>query len=230
MFKQLHEDGYYIGNVADHGIDLEEFDKFCDITDTLDTSNDAIFDVVLSVIPKDPDVPFSSNRSRLAELESIIKEKNLHLWQKWYRLSSGDHMLKPFFRNTILKFVMDAYPEISPEKKNIFFNDSITLYEDGNFINPHSDGNDNKGRLCVVLMYLSKKGNWTEENGGEFLIGEKNIAVPPVRGTYIMLDFASHDLEHAVNMVKGAFKRFTYISFVYNTDKMNKDDHYEIQY
>ena len=93
------------------------------------------------------------------------------------------------------------------------------IHENGDFIEPHTDGN-NLGRLCVILAYLSDIEDYND-GGGKLIIRDKDNnthEVLPVKGNYVMLDFTNHNINHAVEVVKNDFERYCYLSFIYNTD------------
>ena len=88
----------------------------------------------------------------------------------------------------------------------------LTLYEIGDFIEPHNDGIDTN-KLCVILIYLND--DYQDGFGGELII-ENNIIVPPIFGQVAILDFTNNNPNHSVNMVKNDnFKRFAFIRFFY---------------
>lgn len=54
--------------------------------------------------------------------------------------------------------------------------------------------------------------------GGRLIIDDGNIKeeVLPVKYNFSILDFTENNVNHAVEVVKNDFRRFTYIDFIYN--------------
>lgn len=158
---------------------------------------------------------------QLEERRRLIQENNFTLFQQWYEIYKSDSKvenIKDYFRKKIENLLFELYPELNT--KNIEHIDTISLYENGDFIKPHSDG-QNLGRLCVILIYLTEKENYND-GGGKLIISNKDLyeEVLPVRGNYVILDFTQNNVSHAVEPVKNDFSRLCYISFVNNKDKV----------
>jgi GDP-L-fucose synthase len=220
-FDSLLEKGYYIGHVSEL---LESWDDFISTIDHVKK-----FD-------KDPDhykyrneivgVDVSSE-IKLDEIDNRRKEilkNNWEIFQQWYisspEIISGKGLQDShlYFEDIIGKFIFEIYTEISIERNNINYIEQFSIYENDDFVIPHHDG-QNIGRLCVVLIYLSP--NWAKDDGGQLVINDSSnlISVNPALGTYVILDFSKHNLEHAVTKVKNNATRNAYLAFVYNTEK-----------
>jgi GDP-L-fucose synthase len=147
-----------------------------------------------------------------------VKEKRLEVTQQWYETSDIYYppMIK-YFEELLDSFIRDIYPEV----ESFNYNQSFSLYEDGDFISDHADG-QNKNRLCVVLIYLSDYEDYNNGGGNLILTLENNTKkkIPPIKGNYVILDFLNHNLRHEVEPVKNGFKRYCYISFVYKKEKL----------
>ena len=133
--------------------------------------------------------------------------------------------MKSYFNDEVAKYLKKIYPEsIGNETHNCNF----TLYENGDFITPHRDG-FNISRYCVILIYLSDEKDYND-GGGELVILENGVevVVPPIKGNFAILDFTRNNANHAVNIVKNNFVRFTYINFYQNRylhlEEMNKQN------
>jgi Rps23 Pro-64 3,4-dihydroxylase Tpa1-like proline 4-hydroxylase len=98
---------------------------------------------------------------------------------------------------------------------------NFTLYEDGHFIDPHSDGL-NVGRVCGLIIYLSYEEDYND-GGGELVIetnSNTEYVIKPIFGTFSLLDFTKNNIRHSVNAVKNGFKRY---SFIYFYNRVNEE-------
>ena len=125
---------------------------------------------------------------------------------------------KKYFQELVESFIFEVYPDL---KDNILHQDAFTIYENGDHITPHNDG-ENKGRKCVVLIYLSDEKDYI--NGGELVIMEgKDVkSLTPIKGNFSMLDFTHNNPNHAVNPVKNGFRRLTFIDFIFDKKELKK--------
>jgi len=188
------------------------------------------------------------------ERTNLIKKYNIGVWQQWgelrqdYNIDSttppeGSQLWEQIktdkihhamynFRKIWLDNFSKLYPEV--DINNLRFQDSITLYEDGDFINWHKDGEDDHNidtrRICAILMYLSDESEYND-GGGKFLVEIKPKKIPtttdiptlpenyeavlPLKGNFVVLDFKTNNLRHAVEEVKNNFKRYCYLTFVH---------------
>ena len=155
------------------------------------------------------------------ELEKLVRSSNGREIQKWWETYKFDENLsngKKYFQNLIEGFIFDIYPDL---KDNILHQDAFTIYEEGDHITPHNDG-ENSARYCVVLIYLSDEKDYND-NGGKLVITEygQTIEILPVKNNFAMLDFTLNNPDHSVSPVTGNFKRITYIDFVHNKKMVN---------
>ena len=67
----------------------------------------------------------------------------------------------------------------------------------------------------MVLIYLSDEKDYID-GGGKLILQDKGYydEVIPIHLNFAMLDFSKNNSNHAVEMVKNDFKRFTYINFI----------------
>jgi Rps23 Pro-64 3,4-dihydroxylase Tpa1-like proline 4-hydroxylase len=162
----------------------------------------------------------------IEERKKLITKNNFEVFQQWYEVFYEDEYvldIKYHFRNKLNKILFDLYPELN--NSNIEHTDTITLYENEDFILPHKDG-QNKGRLCVVLVYLSDPKTYND-GGGRLKLSNENSGqitkeVLPLRPNYAILDFTKHNVWHSVEKVKNNFRRFCYIDFICNRELMIK--------
>ena len=148
--------------------------------------------------------------------DEYVKENGYDVIQRWgeYAMGSNYYEEQQYLRGIVEKIVPKIYPEL---KDNISHYDNFTLYENGDFITPHTDG-QNPRRYCVVLIYLSHKKDYND-GGGRLVLGSGNDIegyVEPTNDNYTIIDFTKSETLHAVEEVKNDFKRYTYIDFVYN--------------
>jgi Rps23 Pro-64 3,4-dihydroxylase Tpa1-like proline 4-hydroxylase len=158
----------------------------------------------------------SITKEEIEERNQFIIDNNLEVVQKWWESVqfTGDlSKSKDYFKEIVEKYVVKIYPEL---KDNIEHQAAFTIYEDGDHITPHNDG-ENKARKCVVLIYLSDEKDYID-GGGKLIIddGDTKEEVLPVKYNFSILDFSENNVNHAVEVVKNNFRRFTYIDFIYN--------------
>ena len=67
------------------------------------------------------------------------------------------------------------------------------------------------------MIYLSDEKDYID-GGGKLIIddGDTKEEVLPVKYNFSILDFTENNVNHAVEVVKNNFRRFTYIDFIYN--------------
>jgi len=223
MTHQLLENGYYVGKAAEI-VDLSALDSYSDKLIELSADKSKYYTYRHNIDSACSELPHRIEVYEIAERKKYAEENNLVVFQQWYESGRDpDGQLKPiqdFFRSVTFGIASKIYPELT--QKNVSYNDTFTLYENGDFIKGHTDGNQNIGRLCVILIYLSCPSTYND-GGGRLCIFDTftrlNIeSVLPLRGNYVLIDFTKHDINHSVEVVKNNFKRFCYINFVYNSD------------
>lgn len=210
---------YHVGNTNEIFEDRNEFLSYIDLFKNSAKEKKEIFSYryeyrnteKISVEYKKT-IPYSE----IPDRDRFIKDNNLQTVQKWGEITKyTDDITKcrKFLQNKIEHFMVKLYPEL---ENNILHQDGFTIYENGDFIESHSDGHDS-ARKCVILVYLSDKKEYID-GGGKLIIAEndKIISVEPINTNYAILDFSRNNPNHAVEPVKNNFKRYTYIDFIYN--------------
>lgn len=222
MHEELFSKGFYVGNVREI-MPLSVLDQVSlDAYDFLQ-NKEKYFSVRSST--NNSELPQQIPYNNKSDRKKLIKDLNLDLFQEWSEITHYDaHYNKVIYqlRNYIKPFITKIYPILTDS--SMFYNDSITLYENGDFIRMHQDGK-NIGRLCVLLLYLSDR-NKNSYNGGELIIEESPhtfVKVPPYKGTFVILDFTKNNIRHAVEKVINNFERLCYISFIYD-EKIKKEE------
>jgi GDP-L-fucose synthase len=143
------------------------------------------------------------------------KEKGWDVVQTWWELRDTKNIFNDdlfYFRDKVCRFLHKLYPGL--KEWNIGHNDGLTIYENGDFIEPHIDG-QNPNRFCVVLIYLSPEKEYID-GGGKLILQDKGYydEVIPVDVNFAILDFSKNNPNHAVEAVKNDFVRYTYINFI----------------
>lgn len=145
--------------------------------------------------------------------EFILKKENLK--QLWYESSfplNGSDEIANYCFNKLFK--------LYPQQNNRFGNPnfSLSIYDKDCFIEKHKDGeDDDKSRLCVVILYLNK--DWKKGMGGELIITDEhdnNLEITPEFGNFVILDFQNYNLNHEVKKITDDnFHRKALISFIH---------------
>lgn len=164
-------------------------------------------------------VPSNDFESQNKYKESVI-EKHKDLAQIWFEHlynGSNDYAL-------ISNYCYSKLQELYPTSQYVFGNPSfnLTLYNKDCFIKNHKDGeDDDKLRICVVLLYLNK--DWKKGDGGELVITDlsgNKLEITPEFGNFAILDFTNANLEHEVKPITNPnFERKALISFTMNSKK-----------
>ena len=220
----LLEKGYYIGKVDEIIKDPETFQKMIDKLILLSEDKKLMYKY-RHVIRMHPEFGGDCSIDEIDARRKLVQDNNWTIGQQWYEAEQilENTEIFQFFRNALAEFVPTLYPELN--KDNIMYYDNFTLYENGDFIENHNDGgyDSNRGRLCVILIYLSDEKDH-KDGGGEFILRDDKLheEILPFKGNFVILDFTKHNLFHEVKKVKNNFQRFCYISFVSNKEKKNE--------
>lgn len=224
MEHQLLTKGYYVGKVSEIVSNLSELDVYCNKLIELSADKSKYYAYRHNIDDAYSELPHRIAVHEVDERKKHVEDTGLKVFQQWYEsIRDPDGKMEPvrdYFRNITFDAVSKIYPELT--RKNTTYNDSFTIFEDGDFIKSHTDGNNNIGRVCVILIYISDPLSYND-GGGKLFITDKEThfdveEVVPLKGTFVLIDFTKHDIEHRVELVKNNFKRHCYISFVYNSD------------
>jgi GDP-L-fucose synthase len=212
------EGGFYFGKTEEIIKNKEEFQEMIDLVkkDSIDKSNyEYRFDYF---IEGESPLGYSPiyNQEMINEREKYVREKGGREIQRWWEMkkfNGNSQKAREYFQKIVEEYVPKIYPEL---KDNIDHQDNFTLYENGDHITPHNDG-ENSARYCVILIYLSDKNDYNN-GGGELEISEYGTTVKllPLNDNFSILDFTRNNPNHSVLRVCNDFKRFTYINFVHN--------------
>ena len=217
--KFITEGGFYFGKTEEIIKNNEEFQEMIDLLkkDSNDKSNYQYrFDYIIDGEDSLGYSPIYNNQEMINEREKYVKEKGGREVQRWWEMvkfNSNSQKAREYFQKIVEEYVPKIYPEL---KDNIDHQDNFTLYENGDHITPHNDG-ENSARYCVILIYLSDKNDYNN-GGGELEISEYGTTVKllPLNDNFSILDFTRNNPNHSVLRVGNDFRRFTYINFVHN--------------
>ena len=134
-----------------------------------------------------------------------LKEPSQVYFQK--PIDRNESVHTKIISNQIKHYVSEAYglDNSEIEQPNI----GLNIYMNGFHIRNHRDGGDGGlSRLTAVLIYMN------ECEGGELVIHGGQETITPKLGRVVMIDLTKHDIEHAVNLIKGDNPRIVLISFV----------------
>lgn len=223
--EEFLKKGYYIGNLSEIIENVDDLRKIKDalIDKNKDEDSKKHFRCRYEYTNFTPmEYVHSIPVTEIEERRKLIEDNGYKTIQKWYEYchqGQDEYVnLQKVLKNSIETFVPKIYPELSNGR--LAHGDSLTLYENGDFIEPHVD-HANPERFCVVLIYLSDEENYND-GGAELLVGvgEQNELVKPLFGTYVVLDFQKNGVLHAVEPVKNDFQRWTYINFIHIKNKI----------
>jgi GDP-L-fucose synthase len=150
--------------------------------------------------------------SKVPERDAWVRKNKFHVWQKWWEFKYPN---ESYFNKIALRILKHLYPQAATALDAVDAKGTMALFEDGHYIDIHNDG-ANKGRLCVIIFYLSDP-NTHNNGGGELKIitnQGKEFVVDPFFDNFCVMDFAKNNIKHEVKMVGNGFKRYTYINFI----------------
>lgn len=148
--------------------------------------------------------------SQVPYRREFIKKNKFNVFQQLYIAPVPDNIRKVFHKQ-IIEYITPLYP--IDHRHYYSNNDSLSCMLDGDYIKNHKDGN-NEGRLCGIIIHLSELDDYEKSQGGGELVLNNAISIPPVKGTFTILDYVHNNLEHEVKPVKNNFVRFAYVNFV----------------
>jgi hypothetical protein len=196
----LLKKGYHIGKVDEFIKDPETFQKMIDKLILLSEDKKLMYRY-RHVIRMHPEFGGDCTIDEIDARKKMVQDNDWTIGQQWYETMQipENTEIFQFFRDAVAEFVPTLYPELN--RNNIRYNDNFTLYENGDFIEHHNDGGyqQNQGRLCVILIYLTDEQDY-HDGGGKFILSNNlyREEVLPLKGNYVMLDFTKHDLFHEV--------------------------------
>lgn len=165
-------------------------------------------------------------------VDSYIIENNFSIIQRWKQLNGrviydNKTELSKLMNDVKYKILNKFYSEYELKKEDIDIGNegTVGMYEKGDRQPPHFDAGSER-TIFGCIFYLTPKNDWNEESGGELLLNQSGIKVPPIFGNYVVLDFTKHLLEHQVLELLKDYRRYTLISFpsvvMNNSDAVTK--------
>jgi Rps23 Pro-64 3,4-dihydroxylase Tpa1-like proline 4-hydroxylase len=222
--KDLMDSGYYFGKIEELGINENEFNQhIIAVTKSAETKDHYLYRYEYKNFSQfEGDYKPSITKDEIEERNQFVKDNNLEIIQKWWesvRFTGDLSEAKDYFKKIVEDYVVKIYPEL---KDNIEHQMAFTIYEDGDHITPHNDG-ENRARKCVILIYLSDEKDYIN-GGGELVIMEGGDvkSLIPIKGNFSLLDFTHNNPNHSVNPVKNGFRRLAFIDFIYNKKELKK--------
>lgn len=214
--KSIEERGYYIGDVYEILDKNFDFD-FCieNIKKNLGTRIHSYRQTLLGYGELSHYIP----PDQIQDRKEFVRKNNIEVWQQWHDLSwwgieeeFDDRGVRYQIESAMVKFMNVVYPEGNYTVKNLQMLGSWTMYEKGDFISNHQDG-DNPGRICGFFIYLSDPSTYKKDSGGELILDNQE-EVEPIRGKFVALDFTKFNIWHSVKPVNDDFIRYAYLCFV----------------
>jgi hypothetical protein len=223
---KIIKDGYIIGNIKDHmsESDYEYFNRVADYFPTIEPHKNSILTGQVSNL--DLDIPGKSDNNEYTydaarQLNQYLKDNQRFCGSSFYFVDIAKMLevnnknwddvryFQNFFKELTVTLLNDFYTEYKFDNNDINSPGYFTYYEDGDFIQSHTDS-VSPGRISVLLLYLNRE--WKDGDGGELILNGKE-KVAPVFGNFVLLDYVENSLEHEVLPVTGEFKRYTYVHF-----------------
>jgi Rps23 Pro-64 3,4-dihydroxylase Tpa1-like proline 4-hydroxylase len=223
---KIIEDGYVIGNIKDHmsESDYDYFNKVADYFPNIESHKNIVLTGQVSNL--DLGVPGKSDNNeytydKAEELKQYLKDNQKFCGSSFYFVNIANMLevnngnwndvryFENFFKELTVTLLNDFYTEYKFNNNDIDSSGYFTYYQDGDFIQSHTDS-VSPGRISVVLLYLNRE--WKEGDGGELVLSGKE-KVSPTFGNFVILDYVENSLEHEVLKVNGDFKRYTYVHF-----------------
>lgn len=212
-WDSLFEKGYYIGDLSELQIDMEEFDRIT--RDIIEFSKDKDQHFYVQSVTSYPGLSHKIGMSEEIERNLFIEDNKIDIVCYNYAMESNEDNMYCF--DYIDRITKDIVPKIFTgfTRENIKTNLGILLYENGHIQAPHSDGHVGE---CVIIIYFSDPSTYNGSGKlnilGSFPENEILESMDPIKGKYIIFEQLSHNVRHEVEMVTGDFKRFGFLAQV----------------
>lgn len=159
-----------------------------------------------------------ANKIKNEKLSMLSKDDIVQIWLYGHPDGGNDSLKKLYIELT--KYFYDIDDTI-----DLNLDISISLYNEGCFLNDHIDGKSPVKNYASMLVYLNK--DWKEEDGGNLILrGDDNIdyKVVPEFGTVAIIDLQNFDIYHQVEQVINDVERYTIICFPFDKKNLVKND------
>jgi len=212
-YNSLFEKGYYIGDLEEMDVNMDEFNKICNGIYSFMNDKEKYFDY-FNIVNNDMEhrIPYKERELRLKWLN---ENPDIKPYNSANNLNRSIETIEYFnyFRELVKNFIQKVYPELTPDKINV--NDVIQMYQNGDFQNAHSDGHVGD---CVVIIYFSDPSKYNNTGKLEFLEGPypENVvnSVDPIVGKFSIFELTKHNIRHRVQEVTEDFIRFSFLGQV----------------
>lgn len=129
----------------------------------------------------------------------LEKSTNYIISQIWFKtpldIYPDDNFTK-LYESIIKKILFDFYDMDDYNSEEQSTETLLTYYNEGCFIENHSDG-PSSDRICAILLYLNTK--YDISDGGYIRLNSNdNEVVYPYLGNIVILDFTENDINHEV--------------------------------
>jgi len=159
-----------------------------------------------------------ANKIKNEKLSSLEKEDITQIWLYGHPKEGNDALRKLYTELTKYFYDIDDSVDLNLDI-------SISLYNEGCFLNDHIDGKSPVKNYASMLVYLNK--NWKPENGGNLILrGDDGIdyKVIPEFGNVAIIDLQNFDIYHQVEQVISDVERYTIICFPFDKKNLVKND------
>jgi len=152
------------------------------------------------------------------KLSLLKKEDIVQIWLYGHPKEGNESLRKLYTELTKYFYDIDDSVDLNLDI-------SISLYNDGCFLNDHIDGKSPVKNYASILVYLNK--DWKVEDGGSLILrGDDNIdyKVVPEFGNVAIIDLQNFDIYHQVEEVLNGAERYTIICFPFDKKNLVKND------
>jgi len=212
--KTLLTQGYHEGCIEEFITDLGEFNNISDHVIKFSNNYQSVcYRHRVSGSTVENSTYFDYDRAYIEK--QYRKENNVTVSQQWWESCYDNTLfdLLGYYKKEIGPLVVSLYNNINIDDLELG-GTNFTLYENDDFICQHHDGK-NFGRICIVLIYLSKECDYND-GGGRLIISDSNLhkEILPLRGNFVVFDYTKFNLSHQVESVRNNFRRYSCISIV----------------
>jgi Rps23 Pro-64 3,4-dihydroxylase Tpa1-like proline 4-hydroxylase len=223
--EHLHNKGYCSFNIADLNFELFDIVNQYKCDSTISQRENMIFlRGDFSEVSGESNINTNyksfekANEIKNEKLSLLKKEDIVQLWLYGHPKNE----MKPL---RVLFTELTKYFYDIDDNVDLNLDISISLYNEGCFLNDHIDGKSPVKNYASMLIYLNK--DWKDKNGGNLILrGDDNIdyKVVPEFGTVAIIDLQNFDIYHQVEEVKNNAERYTIICFPFDKKNLIKND------
>jgi Rps23 Pro-64 3,4-dihydroxylase Tpa1-like proline 4-hydroxylase len=159
-----------------------------------------------------------ANQIKNEKLSLLNKEDIVQIWLYGHPKEGNASLRKLYTELTKYFYDIDDTVDLNLDI-------SISLYNEGCFLNDHIDGKSPVKNYASMLVYLNK--DWKAEDGGNLILrGDDDIdyKVVPEFGTVAIIDLQNFDIYHQVEQVVNDVERYTIICFPFDKKNLVKND------